>query len=662
MKLSEIKASLAQPQKTTFKLSELSGGVTLLQEPEDAGITPGRGDFEALMTKEARNKQMLQMMQGAHQKIQQIMRQDPRNWTSDELKEYYKNNPPKTPQEKAMSDAAIQIKEDREKGMTDQIVAERYAREDLAKKIIPQFTKGLQESDLGRAAQPLMNRLPNAGTINEIQQNMPAPQGVMPAIARVAGNVLPYMALSQPFIAEAEAAPAISGLSKLAKQAIGTGAYEGTKKIVSGKPQEAPLAAGEGAATSYLFGKGTEAVGKGFQKGLEFAKSGGARVINSLIKPLLKDFSYGKNPGRSVAQERIVANSLDELAVKIKEKSDEIGNKIGQILRKPENASKRINLSQAVDPIDNAIANASKHPKTNRSLIERLQNLRDDIFGVSPEPNPEKTGRFVILQGSESKAVSPQITKTYSSDIRGPLRSLRGEKSKEIFTPRKYVENPEDIVALNLPKQGAKTQKLVSVSPKEEVTRRAEEIVGGYVPTSPEITNKLKSVTPVEAAAFKADIGDLTKWTGAASDDQIVNKALKQTYGVIKQKINAAVPETVKLNETYADLRSAEIATKYRDKIGSRQNLMSITGKLAGGGLFLTGLMKGDVNMVMAGASEPLIEYAMGSPAIKTRLAATLARIPTDQLKELVSKYPSIKQIPSIAARIAVPLTKGKNG
>ena len=43
------------------------------------------------------------------------------------------------------------------------------------------------------------------------------------------------------------------------------------------------------------------------------SKEGGSRLINSLIKPLQKDLSYGKDPGRAVAEEGIIANSLGEL-------------------------------------------------------------------------------------------------------------------------------------------------------------------------------------------------------------------------------------------------------------------------------------------------------------------------------------------------------------
>ena len=75
-------------------------------------------------------------------------------------------------------------------------------------------------------------------------------------------------------------------------------------------------------------------------------------------------------------------------------------------------------------------------------------------------------------------------------------------------------------------------------------------------------------------------MGNLTKWTGNLSDDQIINKALKQVYGSVKeQMINGAKSlnkdigqRLERLNEKYADLTSAEIATKYRDKIIQRQN------------------------------------------------------------------------------------------
>lgn len=45
------------------------------------------------------------------------------------------------------------------------------------------------------------------------------------------------------------------------------------------------------------------------------------RLINSLIKPTNRQFSYGRNPGLAVAKEGIVATSLEDLATQVDRKS-----------------------------------------------------------------------------------------------------------------------------------------------------------------------------------------------------------------------------------------------------------------------------------------------------------------------------------------------------
>jgi len=278
------------------------------------------------------------------------------------------------------------------------------------------------------------------------------------------------------------------------------------------------------------------------------------KIINSLIKPLKKDFSYGKNPGLAVAQEKIIANNLDDLAEKIGQRRQEIGQQIDDILTIPQNQNKRINIEGSLQPINNAMQVAIR--QNNQTLLDRLVEAKRAITQNLVEGMEE--GRMVIKSS--------------------------GDKN-------------------------------------------------------------LKNLTPLEARKIKSEIGDLTKWTGNPTDDKLVNKALKQVYGSIKEKISNAIPEIRNLNERYADLISAENATRYREAINQRQSLIHIRDAIGGGvvGFILSG-GRTLPTLVASLAAEPL-EKALQSPAVKTRVAAWLSKSTSQQRQTIFSKLPQLREV-----------------
>jgi len=120
----------------------------------------------------------------------------------------------------------------------------------------------------------------------------------------------------------------------------------------------------------------------------------------------------------------------------------------------------------------------------------------------------------------------------------------------------------------------------------------------------------------------------------------------------LKEKIGQAVPEVKALNERFANLLSAEIATRYRDKIVSRQNLLSLTPKILGGGAAIAGLATGNPKLIAAALVEIGTEKIMSSPAMKTRIARSLAKLPADKLAEVLENSPELKKLPGIAAKV----------
>lgn len=287
-----------------------------------------------------------------------------------------------------------------------------------------------------------------------------------------------------------------------------------------------------------------------------------ARLVNSLIKPLAKDFSYGKNPGKTVAELGIKANNFDDLISGIKAKKNEVGQNIGIAIQKASpQLQSQMDLNTLLSPLDEALNIANKSPRTNASLISRLESVKADLVD------------------NINKGIDPQ--------------------------------------------------------------------------------------------SFKGLIGDITKWTGNATDDQMVNKALKQVYGKTREGMDNILEKVLspeefvaykKAADQYGNLISAENAAIYRDKIMQRHDLISFGAKNAGLITALTtAVATGGASLptILAGLGGVVIDKAMASTAFKTRLASLLSKLAPKEIKTFFDKVPMAKsilskqQIDSLSSKIS---------
>src|SRR3990167_4032611 len=105
-----------------------------------------------------------------------------------------------------------------------------------------------------------------------------------------------------------------SAMGKISSGMLAGELFDIASNLQQGKMGKEALTPGIGA----LIGGGIPAASVAKNIVVRFGEGQAPRVINSLIKPLAKDFSYGKNPGRAVAEEGIVANNFDDLIENIR--------------------------------------------------------------------------------------------------------------------------------------------------------------------------------------------------------------------------------------------------------------------------------------------------------------------------------------------------------
>jgi hypothetical protein len=104
------------------------------------------------------------------------------------------------------------------------------------------------------------------------------------------------------------------------------------------------------------------------------------RVINSLIRPMMRAFAFAKNPGRGVAEEGIVATSMEDLTQKIYAARERVGREISAMFRT--GPSVRFDVrNDLVKPLQDAMDEAgrqNKQPVYNK-LKEILQRFTEDM-------------------------------------------------------------------------------------------------------------------------------------------------------------------------------------------------------------------------------------------------------------------------------------------
>jgi len=193
----------------------------------------------------------------------------------------------------------------------------------------------------------------------------------------------------------------------------------------------------EGLGTAAVLGGAIPGVGQLASKGLNTVLSRATpeaeRLINSLIKPLSKDFAYGKNPARGILNEGIVASTFDDLSHKVVEKTNLVGEGIGAIGQKLDQAGVTLNLVPALKPIEDAIQSAAK--SNNQTLFNSLNNVKTALLH-DMSAGVDATGAPAIVKGAEKNLVGATYgdAKNFLSDI---------------ASHTKFTGNPSDDKALN---------------------------------------------------------------------------------------------------------------------------------------------------------------------------------------------------------------------
>jgi hypothetical protein len=113
----------------------------------------------------------------------------------------------------------------------------------------------------------------------------------------------------------------------------------------------------------------------------------GVAMMNRVIKPGLKNFERGQNPGQAVIDEGLTGNSTADLAQNIKSRYRMVGQQIGDTLTTPAAAAQKLDVHTAVtQPIDDAMTTAQNAGRAD--LYTKLQTIKDQLTkNFAPDAN-----------------------------------------------------------------------------------------------------------------------------------------------------------------------------------------------------------------------------------------------------------------------------------
>lgn len=383
----------------------------------------------------------------------------------------------------------------------------------------------------------LLRRIPGATSVlGERRLDRPEVQAAMKAPESFAGQTGEFAAESAPFFAVGGAAktgaqvagkliPALerTAARKLATRAALEGAGMGT------------LSAAEGSGpTGTVINTALGAVSPVVQPAVEaFASKAPPAIINNMLRPFVKQYRFGKNPGQGIVDEGIVAGSMNRLWEAVKAAKQKVGQSIGDVLQ---------------------------HPKPLKSETGAY---------LMPPPDPGNVPQAVVTgQGSFT---GPLVRSEAPGRLSEQLDAARRAQQIETINYGRTI-NPEELTG---PVDAAISEAMKAGDLAAPGLMDKLKGLRQFITHDPVTGNPRGPLTPNQAKELKTIIGENTYWSGEAYEKPL-NTAKAQTYGRTAGRIENLVPEVGPLNERYANLLEAEKIAERRTNANPNLRLSEI--------------------------------------------------------------------------------------
>jgi len=130
------------------------------------------------------------------------------------------------------------------------------------------------------------------------------------------------------------------------------------------------------------------------------------RVINSLVKPVSKEFEFGRNAGRGVVREGIKAVTRGSLAKKLTLAKKGLGVEIDSVLKGV--AGKKVDISPALNQVQKLVKQANK--QGNPELATAIERVIGQITNVyDPSTGAVKRARNLVMSPLNARRLKTNI-------------------------------------------------------------------------------------------------------------------------------------------------------------------------------------------------------------------------------------------------------------
>lgn len=344
-------------------------------------------------------------------------------------------------------------------------------------------------------------------------------------------------------------------------------------------------------------------------------------LANKLLRPVPTQLEnaarFGRNPGQAVADEGIIATNHEDLISKIKDKKEEVGQQIGDLLKKTasDTASKG-------SPEANVAASGLIHKGTIMGQVHQLEH--PDFPGVTAAVKPAAldspaAARKVMADKLEAFAKNPlpnqdpAALRKAASVLAKPSNSIDAGKIINSHIDAAI----KDVLDGNMEGGQGLVDRLEEM--RSQLTQKRQLVDGKVQNLSPKDLN----LSPSDAHALKRQIGDSAKWTGQAFDGEM-NQVKRSIYRDLNSEVQKAVPgeKSLKgLQDRYGNLLEAEKAAEREAARHSSRNPFSLTDTLAAMGGLGAGALHGDLGHAAVGAAAA----GLGAKAARSPLFLTTA-------------------------------------
>ncbi|MGH7872779.1 MAG: hypothetical protein ACREQO_11245, partial [Candidatus Binatia bacterium] len=222
-----------------------------------------------------------------------------------------------------------------------------------------------------------------------------------------------------------------TAIKSLAGGAVGYG-YDVSQNLQQGKTGASAFAPGAGTA----IGAALPAAFGLFDAGKIAASEFASRIDNSLIKPLPKQFRYGANPGRTMADLGITGNSFDDLETNVRKAKSDIGSQLNDVASQLHDKAQgtTIDLTQQLAPINDAMQKAASN--NDQGVLNRLQSAKRAIL--------EDLGVKIDKEGT------PVIVSNGPRDLQNATFADAIDVKRKIGDLTKFTGNVSDDKTVNL--------------------------------------------------------------------------------------------------------------------------------------------------------------------------------------------------------------------